>query len=325
MDYSKYKNIYIRVDAGDTIGMGHFTRSLALADMLKNKFKVTIFTRYLTDFILNEIEKLDLFYVKLSEADTIHFDEFLNYLKKDDIVVLDNYFFSTEYQSQIKRVGCKLICIDDMHDKHYLSDIVINHGLGLDKNLFSIEKYTKLCLGLDYALLRKPFLNIDSRKRTKIKSCLICLGGVDYHDITSKILEIVESIDRLKYVNIIVGSGYKNFNKLALKTKMSKKNIKLHCSISSGDVASLMKDSDFGILSASSICLEAISIGLPFMVGYYVENQKELYSNLTEKYGIYGLNDLLKIRSIDLDNFDFKNAYHHKVNSKALVDLFCEI
>ena len=56
-----------------------------------------------------------------------------------------------------------------------------------------------------------------------------------------------------------------------------------------------MQLADFGIFPASSICLEAISVGLPFMVGYYVENQEELYNNLTKVYNVFGLDNLLDI------------------------------
>ena len=89
-------------------------------------------------------------------------------------------YYATEYQQQIKDKGCKLVCIDDIHDKHYVADVVINHAPGLDKNNFSVEPYTKLCLGLDYVLLRKPFLEkpIAANKEIKYNKVFICFGGV---------------------------------------------------------------------------------------------------------------------------------------------------
>ena len=80
-------------------------------------------------------------------------------------MVLDNYFFTTDYQRTIKEKGCCLVCVDDMHDKHYVADVVINHGL-TDESLFDVEPYTKLCLGGDWALLRHPF--IEAVKRTTL-------------------------------------------------------------------------------------------------------------------------------------------------------------
>lgn len=94
-------------------------------------------------------------FVSLDEES--HFDDFLTYLTGKEIVVLDNYFFTTDYQRAIKGKGCKLVCVDDMHDKHYVADVVINHAL-TDTSLFEVEPYTKLAIGNNWALLRKPFL-----------------------------------------------------------------------------------------------------------------------------------------------------------------------
>ena len=130
------QKIYFRADAGPEIGYGHYIRSLALADMLKQDFDCTMFTQAPTDYQLREIEHVCPI-VALSDTDA-KFDEFLDYLHGDEIVVLDNYFFATDYQRQIKAKGCQLVCIDDMHDKHYVANVVINHGC-TDESLFDVE------------------------------------------------------------------------------------------------------------------------------------------------------------------------------------------
>ena len=119
------KKIYFRADASATIGYGHFIRTLALADMLKDDFDCTFFTCHPTSYQVSEMEKVCPFVTLQEEA---HYDEFLSSLQGDEIVVLDNYFFTTDYQRAIKQKGCRLVCVDDMHDKHYVADVVINHG-----------------------------------------------------------------------------------------------------------------------------------------------------------------------------------------------------
>jgi spore coat polysaccharide biosynthesis predicted glycosyltransferase SpsG len=71
-----------------------------------------------------------------------------------------------------------------------------------------------------------------------------------------------------------------------------------------------MQSADFGIFPASSISLEAISVGLPFMVGYYAENQEELYTNLTKVYNVFGLDNLLDIDRLLIDDFDIKSKFN---------------
>ena len=126
--------IYFRADGNADIGLGHVIRCLALADMLKEEFECVFATRFVNKYINEEIQKTCSSYIKLKEKHGEHYEEFLSFIEKEDIVVLDNYFFTTDYQKKIKNIGCKLVCIDDMHDKHYVADAVINHGPSLREN-----------------------------------------------------------------------------------------------------------------------------------------------------------------------------------------------
>jgi spore coat polysaccharide biosynthesis predicted glycosyltransferase SpsG len=130
MGYFKVKamkrKVIFRADAGQNIGYGHFIRSLALADMLRNDFDILFATVNPTDYQKAELAKVCPF---IGFKEETHFNDFRYFLKGNEIVVLDNYFFTTDYQKAIKEKGCKLVCIDDMHDKHYVADVVINHGL----------------------------------------------------------------------------------------------------------------------------------------------------------------------------------------------------
>ena len=214
------KKIYFRADASAAIGYGHFIRTLALADMLKDDFDCTFFTCHPTSYQVNEMEKVCP-HVTLQEG--THYDDFLSCLKGDEIVVLDNYFFTTDYQRAIKERGCRLVCIDDMHDKHYVADYVINHGL-TNQELFDCETYTKLCLGYEYALLRKPFLSKQTRAK---RNCIVVtFGGVDEFDITSKAILQLLDVTNEKIV-AIVGDGYHPKNgfidneRVTYRTKLS--------------------------------------------------------------------------------------------------------
>ena len=314
--------IYFRADGNLDIGFGHVIRCLALADMLKEEFECVFVTRFVNKYIIEEIEKSCSSYIKLKEDHNKHFEDFLTYINKEDIVVLDNYFFTTEYQIKIKNIGCKLVCIDDMHDKHYVADAVINHGPSLRENQFSVESYTKLCLGLNYALLRKPFLNVIPRKRTEQKRCLICLGGADKYNITTSIICLLEDVKSIKTIDVIIGSAFLFKEELENAIDKSEKEVNIFFSLSSGDMVERMQIADFGILPASSVSIEAMAVGMPFMVGYSVSNQEEFYYNLIRKYSIFGLGNLLNLDSLLIDGFDNKNSSLKKITSQCLITLF---
>ena len=314
--------IYFRADGNNDLGLGHVIRCLSLADLLRDQSECIFATRFLNKYIIDEIKKSCSSYIKLNEDHNEHFDEFLTFIKKEDTVVLDNYFFTTDYQKKIKNIGCKLVCIDDMHDKHYVSDVVINHSPALVENQFSTESYTRLCLGLDYALLRKPFLNVVQHKRTEIKKCLICIGGADKHNITSKILNLLERNVNIEAVDVIIGSSFLFKTELENSINCSKKEVNLYTGLSSNEMLDRMQLADFGIFPASSISLEAISVGLPFMVGYYAENQEELYNNLTKVHNVFGLDNLLDIDRLSIDDFDISHKFSTINSSMNLKKVF---
>ena len=88
------KKVYFRADAGQSIGYGHFIRSLALADMLKYDFDCTFFTQTPTEYQKQEAEKVCP--LVALPADDTKFGLFLDQLMGDEIVVLDNYFLLSD-------------------------------------------------------------------------------------------------------------------------------------------------------------------------------------------------------------------------------------
>jgi UDP-2,4-diacetamido-2,4,6-trideoxy-beta-L-altropyranose hydrolase len=316
------RKIYFRADGNTDIGLGHVIRCLALADILKDDFECVFATRFVNKYINEEIEKTCSSYIKLNEHNNQHFEDFLTVIDKEDTVVLDNYFFTTEYQIKIKNIGCKLVCIDDMHDKHYVADAVINHSPGLTEDQFSVETYTKLCLGLDYALLRKPFLNVIPRKRTELKRCLICMGGADKYNITTNIICLLEDVKSIKTIDVIIGSAFLFKDELENAIDKSEKEVNIFFNLSSGDMVERMQIADFGILPASSVSIEAMAVGMPFMVGYSVSNQEEFYYNLIRKHSMFGLGNLLNLDSLLINGFNNKNSSLKKITSQCLITLF---
>ncbi|MBR4704916.1 MAG: GNAT family N-acetyltransferase [Paludibacteraceae bacterium] len=281
------RKIVFRADAGPTIGYGHYIRSLALADILKQDFDCTMFTQVPTDYQLRECEAVCPI-VALPDDDS-KFEKFLDYLHGDEIVVMDNYFFTTDYQRAIKTKGCQLVCIDDMHDKHYVADVVINHGC-LDKSLFDVEPYTRLCLGMDYALLRRPFRNPKTCDRVP-NSYAICFGGADAYNLTFEYAKELSIHDRTIFA--IVGDSYSYED-----TLKSLPNVEIRKRLSADAMASLFSSVENVICSASTTCYEALACGARVYAGWYVENQREIYHLLESNHQIVPLDNLREVKEI---------------------------
>lgn len=303
------QKIYFRADASGTIGYGHFVRTLALADMLKDNFDCTFFTCHPTPYQVSEMDKVCP-YVTLQEE--THYDEFLQHLQGDEIVVLDNYFFDTDYQCAIKQKGCRLVCIDDMYDKHYVADVVINHAL-TDFDLFDVEPYTKLCLGFDWALLRKPFLETIIKQKTKeVKNVVICFGGADSLNLTQKFIDLLLSKGYGIQISAIVGDKYH-----ACKFVTSSNAKYLH-NLSATQMVNVLTNSDLAILPTSSVCLEALACGTPVAAGFFVDNQMKIYDEYLTRNLIYPLGNLI---SFDEELFDLDRMFRFAISTQTSVSM----
>ena len=290
------RRIYFRADAGKAIGYGHFIRTLALADMLKDDFDCVFVTQAPTDYQKTEVAKVCPL-VELPATDE-KFTLFLNMLQGDEIVVLDNYFYDTEYQWAVKEKGCKLVCIDDMHNKHYVADAIINHSLGINISDYSIEPYTKLYLGLDYALLRKPFLNVLCKgkihdiKENGSLTILLSFGGADKQDLTSCYLVMLKELNCVEKIYVVIGDAYSGVMLEDLKVEYRK-------NISAEEMAFLFQLVDIAILPASTIMKEALACKTFVIGGYFVENQINSYRIFRSINAIVGIGDFRERQTLE--------------------------
>ncbi len=298
-------NVVFRVDGGTTIGMGHITRCLALANMLKKDFNFYFAIQKPTEVIEDLIKKgtgmIVSFPVKTNyneEADILR-----DWLEPSDIVVFDGYHFKNKYQKTVKKKGCKLVAIDDLHAWHQVVDVVINHAEGVKASEYSAEDYTRFCLGLDYVLLRKPFLQPKTkvRKITSVKKVFISMGAADVNNITQKFTEALLQIKGIEEIHLMLGSinpHLKKIEKLIGENKQLK--IVQHFNISAKALAKLLGKCDVSICPASSISLESCAIGIGLVSGFTAENQLSNLKGMEKRKTLINFGDmnLLTVKEI---------------------------
>ncbi len=289
------RKIYFRADASATIGYGHFVRTLALADMLKDEFDCAFFTQIPTPYQIAEMEKVCPFVVLDSET---KFDDFLSFISGDEIVVLDNYFYTSEYQKNIKEKGCKLVCIDDIHDRHFYADVIINHCIS-SYSCYDAEDTTKFFLGVKWALLRTPFLKTISSPKDS-NQWVISFGGSDPYNLTFTYVKYLKDHLPSCQISLLLGDAYSH-----LKEVEAIKGVSIYSKQSAQQVADLFLSVENVICSASTVCYEALSCGCRVFAGYYVDNQIEFYNNLSSQKLISPLGNLLEENPFI--DFDFKD------------------
>lgn len=327
------QKIYFRADASAEIGYGHFIRTLALADVLKDKFDCTFFTTAPTDYQLGEMVKV-CEHVALKEE--TKFEDFLDYLKGVEIVVLDNYFYTTDYQRAIKAKGSKLVCIDDMHDKHYVADAVINHAPGTKESQFSKEDYTRLYLGPDYLLLRKQF-----RKATHAytpfennDSVYVCYGGSDEENLTRKACEVIMKT-KPRHIDVVVGGAYAFYDDLMTYAK--DKDITIYRNASPDKIVELLRNAALAVVPDSMVFFETCCLRRPCITGYDCDNQMFIaeynrqhqlgyeIGNLLDNYKVKFVKAYMRISNSEMERYIKKQEALIKDPTDNLVKIFKSI
>jgi len=278
--------------------------------MLLKDFRISFVCKYLPPSFRDNLKDhgIDL---KLIESDT----QLIVIIDVGDIVVLDGYLFSKEFQQEIRSTGAGLCCIDDIHDKEFCADLILNHTPGITKADYRTPFYTQYGLGLDYALLRPQFLssarNFSFSARTSSeKSIFICFGGADPENLTLEVLNLVAEFKCFDEITVVTGSLYK-FTDLLEPLIQRNKNIQLYCDVNETEMLSLMRNSDIAIVPSSGILLEALSAGCQVITGYYVDNQQFLYRNFVESQSVIG--------AVDFSSGHLKKSLEEVLNNNSVV------
>lgn len=288
--------------------------------MLKDDFSCTFFTVHPTEYQLGELKKV-CDYVALNEE--TKFEDFLTYIKGNEIVVLDNYFYTPEYHTQIKAKGCKLVCIDDPHGIQYNCDVLISHGFVSPKD-FEVPSSTIIKTGIEWALLRKPFLKKTNRADIRENAIVVNFGGSDPYNVTERIVSQLLGLQLPYIIRVILG------DRVYLSEKC-REGVEILHNLTAEQMADLFETAALGFFSASTVCIEGLSRGLPMIVGYYVDNQEKGYQRMAEQNVISPIGNLKQSTPADIITAkDYLNQMnyidiHPELIQNKYIKLFSEI
>jgi len=258
------KTIAIACNGSLTIGMGHITRTLVLAEKLKNELNIYYIRKNGNeyDYGAKEIKKWGY---------PVYFE---NDKTSADIMLLDSYDVNEKKLSQLRKKYNKLIYIDDLTNlSYYDCDIIINKSLGGEKleNKYNTSPGCKLLLGAKYALLREEFEKSEPIEiKKEVKNVLITMGGTDPKNTSVKILNILK--DTSYTFNVVVSNFFSEKTKSELKKlSATAKNIILH---QNPQMAKLMSQNDLAITANGGTAQEIASMGLPQITITVAENQE---------------------------------------------------
>lgn len=289
-------HVLLRADAGPTTGYGHFIRTSALAAYLAGDFEC-------------EVLSFDTGRDSLAATNAA----FLERVGKEEVVVLDNYYYDTDFQREVRSRCRALVCIDDIHDRHFVADALFSF-CPLKREDFSLESYTRFFGGLEWAFLREPLLRpkVIREYPPVIRRIALAMGGADPYRLTDKMIEVLHRVLSGVPVDIIAGRN-------VLIGHSPDDNISIWREVDAETVADIMDHADIGIFPASTVCVEAFSRGLPVAAGYYVDNQADFYRNGTENGWFLPLGNLLDPADDIAERLSALNERHSGRESGAVL------
>ncbi len=269
-------NILFRADSSSDIGTGHIMRDLVLAKQFPQD-RILFATQNLSGNINHKIIEAGYEIIDLKTND-VH--ELLQAVeeKNIDMLVIDHYGidYSFEKQLKIKNSTLNIMVLDDTYEKHNC-DILLNHNISADEARYKglVPKDCELRCGSKYTLLRDEFY--EAKKQ---KTVFLAMGGADHSNLNIKILKVLEDFYNIHTI-VVTTNANKNLDELK-KYVRDKASVTLQ--VNSDNIAQLMKQSDFAIVTPSVTVNEVYFMKLPFIAIKTAENQDEIYKFLKKNF-----------------------------------------
>lgn len=289
------KKVIIRVDAYKEIGIGHLTRCLALASMLRNHFSITFLCQE-KDLKTLQLIKDQGFVLKTLPVQTIdqEIPLILKLITKDDIVVIDGYQFSKSYQESLRKHCHSLIYIDDLNNGEFSADLIINHNLHATHENYQVQPEAKVLKGADYLLLRSEFFEenrVERNLSSDFSSILVCMGGADRENLTLFFAQELSKFFKGK-ITLIIGSAYA-FHKELEDFCQKFPQFVIEKNLSARSLVERLKSHGLLICTSSMIASEACAVGIPMVLGYMEKNQEKIAHLFHQKGLAFSLGNLM--------------------------------
>lgn len=277
-------NILIRADASSTIGTGHIMRSLVLAKRLSREYshaKILFACMDLEGNLIHHIAKNGYEVIVLNSHAA---DELLGVMQAQDIelLVIDHYGIDFAYETHIKANShAKIMALDDTYMAHNC-DILLNHNIYANAKRYEhlAPQECQVRCGAAFTLLRDEFYGAKANKKryshAKELRILVAMGGADSAGLNIKILQALLPLRNIR-IHLITTTANRRLKALQNFIKRDKR-ITLH--INASNVASLMAESDLGIITPSVSANEAHFMGLDFIAIKVAKNQDDFYRYL---------------------------------------------
>ncbi len=271
------KTVFARVDASLTIGSGHVTRLLALAEEMKSRGALVEFIcRKYQGNLIYLIERNGFVANGLPAAGVWDQEEDANLthaiIKKRGgagWLLVDRYGIDARWDRLLRPVVKNIMALDDLANVKRDCDVLLNQNYlpGIEAEYRDLLPHdTKLLLGPRYALLRAEFAQVRGRGVTPrsgdIKRILVSFGGGDNSNATLMAMQALKLL-RLDNIDVDIIAGQSEQRADEIKKLADALGANLHGSVDNMATLTARADLVIGALGVSTwerMCLGAMSL-----------------------------------------------------------------
>lgn len=275
--------LFIRADAGPTIGVGHIMRCLALAQAWQDQGGSVVFgSAMLPEPLRQRLGREGFTVVEIAAeigrlADAERTQQCADAVQAEWIVA-DGYRFDADFLRSLRVTGRLVLAIDDMaHQCAYPVQLLLNQNLSATTAMYrdKAEAQTELLLGPRFGLLRREFRKIRPPVRTRpdgARRVLVSCGGGDARNMTAAVLRQLRCAEAAS-LDVVVLAGAANPHLRELRALAAEMPFRCNLLFNVENMAELMAWADVAIAAAGSTVWELASMRLPALIGAVEDNQ----------------------------------------------------
>ena len=263
--------IVVRTHASPGIGFGHLNRCQILAEAIRRIGGDV-------SLIVNDHPSIHSF-VGSSNIQNLQSTNLSEWPAADGCIV-DLYCYDVSFYEALRKKYKHIIIFDDFEFQvpHSVS-AVINGNICTQSTQYPAHLQT--FTGIKYFLMRTEF--IGKRQSLNAQNVLVCMGGSDPENQTTRLLEILSKLTA-RSIDAVFGPGFED--KAVIQKWSTHPQITTHFAVS--NMSDLMKNAAFCVSGAGSMMYELAYMGVPIACMSLIDHQRliaEAFSK--EKAAIY--------------------------------------
>ncbi|ESQ85833.1 hypothetical protein AEAC466_01255 [Asticcacaulis sp. AC466] len=266
--------LLIRTEASPQIGMGHFMRCFAIAETARAQgIPVTFLLNELGDAAAARLDEIGAAGVAVggspgSAADFMATGA-LNLSRDRGWLLIDSYQVTEDYLT-LQTHAARVAVIDDMNAlARYDCDLIINPAQAARRTDYERKTSARLCLGADYALIRKEFLQ-HGDEACDDGFIAILFGGSDPLQLSGRCARLLRETLPDTPIRIIAGPA--NIHTADLMRLEQELNV-VSVVQNPASVAQALRGASLVLTAAGGSVGEMAAMGLPALVLVVYDNQ----------------------------------------------------